>query len=174
MKHANHLAALAPRITELHAALLRDWDDPTLNEAELCERHGVTPDQLRALAARPDFAHDVKTLRAVREIRRPHVRTRSRDLVLARLCALIQRDPDSATQAKENRLAVKQLLTLLDNTNTTPDPREQRPAAERIDRRRPEARNAPPPAPRARTANPARSPAAALLAHAGGIPTSSP
>lgn len=104
----------ATRTTQLHAALLRDWDDPTINEAELCERHGLTPDRLRAFAQRPDFARDVETLRAVRRMRQPDVESRSRELVRASLCALISRDPASAAQAKETRLAVKQLLAVLD------------------------------------------------------------
>lgn len=99
--------------TSLAAAILADFDNPQLTELDLCERHALTLDALLALAQSPPFRHALATLRAVREARASALLARAR-LTAARVLALLSdRDPASLADAREIRLALKDLLRLL-------------------------------------------------------------
>lgn len=102
-----------PDLPDLHQAVLADFDDPDLTELGLAARHGLTLDQLAAIAAAPAFRRALALIRALREIRRPLQRARAETRAAEILSTLAAREPTSATAAKEARLAVKDLLNLL-------------------------------------------------------------
>lgn len=102
-----------PALPDLHQAVLADFDDPDLTELGLAARHGLTLDQLAAIAAAPAFRRALALIRALREIRRPLQRARAETRAAEILSTLAAREPTSATAAKEARLAVKDLLNLL-------------------------------------------------------------
>ncbi|MCC5822225.1 MAG: hypothetical protein LAT64_09550 [Phycisphaerales bacterium] len=115
----------APTLSSLAHALLADLDDPHLSELDLCRRHGLTLDQLRAEARRPAFRHAVSIIRELRELRRPLILARAEADAARTLAALTARHPTSATAAKEVRLAVKDLLKLLGAAGFQPVDRPQ-------------------------------------------------
>ncbi|MCC5823108.1 MAG: hypothetical protein LAT64_10105 [Phycisphaerales bacterium] len=112
----DRLAALIPEI-------LTDWDCPVMSELGLCRQYRITLAQLRAIARLPRFRAALADLRAVREDRRPDIQSRAHATAIDRLTYIATHDPTSASFAKEIRLAVKALLTLV-----TPPPDKPRPA----------------------------------------------
>ncbi|MCC5823749.1 MAG: hypothetical protein LAT64_14150 [Phycisphaerales bacterium] len=115
----------APALSDLAHALLNDWDDPDLTELDLCRRHALALDELHAHAARLPFQQALALIRGLREVRRPFVLARTEAHAARTLTALTERDPASATAAKEIRLAVKDLLRILGAGGYQPPDRAQ-------------------------------------------------
>ncbi|MCC5822571.1 MAG: hypothetical protein LAT64_03230 [Phycisphaerales bacterium] len=170
--NTNPLAALRPRLEPLIDAVLADWDDPTMTGARICARHEITPEQLHAIAALPRFRETVAHLDAIRALRRPHVESRARADLFRSLTAIIQQDPTTASKAKEIRLAIKQLLTLVDGAGGSLPPDRAQPDAPKPPATPTRIRTAPTPSPiqppRTRPNKP--TPAATLLAGLGAAP----
>ena len=119
--NTNPLAPLRPRLDKLIDAVLADWDDPTMTGARISARHGITPEQLEAIARLPRFRETLARLDAIRDLRRPHVEARARSDLFRSLNTIIHQDPTTASKAKEIRLAIKQLLALMPNPGAGSD-----------------------------------------------------
>ncbi|MCC5823438.1 MAG: hypothetical protein LAT64_05925 [Phycisphaerales bacterium] len=114
---ARPLAGIDPeRLCELRDDLLEDWDCPTMTDLGLCRAHGLTLKQVRAIAETPEFQDALEDLRVIRAMRREPVHARTVALAVDRLSHIANHEPTSATYAKEIRLAVKHLLTIVPKT----------------------------------------------------------
>lgn len=100
----------------LTEALLADFDNPDLSELDLAHRHALTLDELHAITDAPAFREALSLITQIRAVRRPLLIARAESHAVQILTALSARDPTSATAAKEVRLAIKALLTLLNPT----------------------------------------------------------
>lgn len=98
------------------AAILADFVDPRLTELDLCERHALTLDALLAITQSPHFRHALATLRAVREARAPALLERARLTAARVLAAISDHTPANTSEAREIRLALKDLLQLINPT----------------------------------------------------------
>ena len=106
--------------------LLEDWDNPIFTELGLCRAHAITLDQLRAVAERPDFQRYLGIIREIRAARRAEIESAAATAAIARLIYITQCDIGSASAMKECRLAIKQILAII---NHPPTP-ESEPATE--------------------------------------------
>ncbi|MCC5823186.1 MAG: hypothetical protein LAT64_07755 [Phycisphaerales bacterium] len=116
------------RLAALIPAVLSDWDCPVMSELGLCRQHRITLAQLHAIAALPRFQRALASLRAVREARRPAIEARAHATAIDRLTCIATFEPTSATHAKEVRLAIKALLTLVTPPLDKPRPAGSGPA----------------------------------------------
>lgn len=150
----NPLGHLTPeQVADLTNGLLEDWDRPTMTELGLCRAHQITLDQLHALATRPAFRHALERIRTIRAMRQPDRDAAARALAMDRLISIAQQTPASASHAKEIRLAIKQLLALLDAREeaapapTGPAPTDAAPEPDPEPQPRDPASGGPPPEP---------------------------
>jgi hypothetical protein len=104
---------MTTQLTEQTRALLADFDNPDLSELDLARRHALTLDELHALTDAPAFREALALITQIRAVRRPLLIARAESHAVQILTALTARDPNSATAAKEVRLAIKDLLGLL-------------------------------------------------------------
>ncbi len=103
----------------LFNALLEDWDNPVFTELGLCRAHDISLDQLIAMAELPTFQHALTIIRRVRALRRPAIEAAAANATLERLVYITQCPLDSASAMKECRLAIKQIVAIL---NPAPPP----------------------------------------------------
>lgn len=102
----------SPALPPLARAILADWDNPAISELELAERHGLTLEALDLYTQTPAFRAALGSRRRLRDERRESYLHRAQDHAADILTALSNRPPDSATAAKEIRLALKELIRL--------------------------------------------------------------
>lgn len=104
----------APALSPAAHAILADLNNPDLSTLDLCRRHALTLDQLRDTLAQPAVRRALAIIRQIDELRRPLIIAKAHADAACTLTALAARDPDSTPAAKEIRLAVKDLLRLID------------------------------------------------------------
>ncbi len=101
----------------LFNGLLEDWDNPVFTELGLCRAHGINLEQLIAVAELPAFQKYLAVIRKVHAMRRPQIESAAANTTLERLLYITQCNLDSASAMKECRLAIKQIIAILN-----PDP----------------------------------------------------
>ncbi|MEA5547612.1 hypothetical protein VB816_21770 [Limnoraphis robusta CCNP1324] len=118
----------------LFNALLEDWDNPVFTELGLCRAHDISLDQLIAMAELPTFQRALDMIRRVRAMRRPAIEAAAANTILERLTYLTQCPLDSASAMKECRLAIKQIVAILnperESTSRATTSRARKEAAE--------------------------------------------
>jgi hypothetical protein len=122
------LADLTPdEYTLLIDQLLEDWDCPTMTELGLCRVHRLSLEQLDRITDDPAFDRALARIRSIRAKRRPEREAAARAQIVDRLLGLLAQPQDTATRAKEVRLACKQLQTILDTDAKSDSPGEAEP-----------------------------------------------
>ncbi len=93
--------------------LLEDWDSPTLSELGLCRAHSITLEELDTITDDEDFQRALALVRRVRAKRQHEREASARAALHDRLLRLIYQITDTTTDAKEVRLACKQLESFM-------------------------------------------------------------
>ncbi len=132
-----------PPLNPVAQAVLDDWDDPSLSEADLARRHHLSIETLFHISQTPAFRSALAVRRHIRADRTACMLERVMHQAVQVLSALSVRSPDSNAAAKEIRLATQDLLRLRasgpDTDDAMPPPPPQRP---RSDARRADAQPA--------------------------------
>jgi hypothetical protein len=114
----------------LFNGLLEDWENPVYTELGLCRAHGISLDQLIAIAERPHFQKCLDNIHKVRAMRRPRLEAAAANTILERLLYITQCTLDSASAMKECRLAIKQIHAILNPEAKPATKRTTKPATQ--------------------------------------------